>query len=101
MTGDWEAATREGARRTQLRRALAMTVRQRLQALEDLVEASRTLAESCRAVEIRVDEQATSSLDDAQFDGSPSSEKPGLALGCDELDCSAPSASYRTCPRST
>ena len=40
----WENATWEGSRRLQLRRALALTVRERLQALEALVEFSQHLA---------------------------------------------------------
>ncbi len=41
----WETATWEGARRARLRAALALTVRERLQALEDLAELSQRLAE--------------------------------------------------------
>jgi len=41
----WETATWEGARRAQLRAALALTVRERLQALEELAELSQRLAE--------------------------------------------------------
>ena len=44
----WETATWEGSRRAQLRAALALTVRERLQALEELVELSRRLAEMPR-----------------------------------------------------
>jgi hypothetical protein len=40
----WETATWEGSRRAQLRAALALTVRERLQALEDLAELARRLA---------------------------------------------------------
>lgn len=40
----WETGTWEGSRRAQLRAALAMTVRERLQALEDLAELARRLA---------------------------------------------------------
>ena len=40
----WETATREGSRRAQLRAALALTVRERLQALEDLAELAQRLA---------------------------------------------------------
>jgi hypothetical protein len=40
----WEQATWAGARRAQIRRALALTVRERLQALEALVETSERLA---------------------------------------------------------
>lgn len=40
----WETGTWEGARRAQLRAALAMTVREHLQALEDLAELARHLA---------------------------------------------------------
>ena len=41
---DWEAATWEGSRRVQLRAALAMTLRQRFQALEELTELAQRLA---------------------------------------------------------
>jgi len=40
----WETATWEGSRRAQLRAALSLTVRERLQALEDLAELARRLA---------------------------------------------------------
>ena len=40
----WETATWEGSRRAQLRGALALTVRERLQALEDLAELAERLA---------------------------------------------------------
>lgn len=41
----WEAATFEGSRRAQLRRSLRLSVRQRLQNIEILVETSRRLAD--------------------------------------------------------
>ena len=40
----WEAGTWEGARRAGLRRALRLSVRERLQALEALAETSERLA---------------------------------------------------------
>ena len=40
----WETATWEGSRRAQLRAALALTVRERLQALEELAELAQRLA---------------------------------------------------------
>ena len=40
----WETTTWEGSRRAQLRAALALTVRERLQALEDLGELAERLA---------------------------------------------------------
>jgi len=40
----WETVTWEGSRRAQLRAALALTVRERLQALEDLAELAQRLA---------------------------------------------------------
>lgn len=40
----WETATWEGSRRAQLRSALALTVRERLQALEALAELAQRLA---------------------------------------------------------
>ena len=52
MTGKadarWETATWEGNRRAQLRAALALTVRERLQALEALSELAQRLAEMPR-----------------------------------------------------
>lgn len=52
MTGKadalWETATWEGSRRRQLRAALALTVRERLQALEALSELAQRLAEMPR-----------------------------------------------------
>ena len=40
----WETATWEGSRRAQLRAALALTVRERLQALDGLIELAQRLA---------------------------------------------------------
>lgn len=40
----WETATWEGSRRARLRAALTLTVRERLQALEELAELARRLA---------------------------------------------------------
>jgi hypothetical protein len=45
---NWETATWEGSRLTQLRVALAMTVRERFEALDGLIELSRHLAEMPR-----------------------------------------------------
>lgn len=42
---DWSAATWEGSRRAMIRRALRLTVRERLEALEALTETSEKLAE--------------------------------------------------------
>ena len=44
----WETATWDGSRRAQLRVALTLTVRERLQALEELAELARRLAEMPR-----------------------------------------------------
>ena len=44
----WEAATWEGSRRAQIRAALAMSLRERLQALDGLIELSRRLAQMPR-----------------------------------------------------
>lgn len=44
----WETATWEGSRRAQMRSALQMTVRERLQALEELAELARRLADMPR-----------------------------------------------------
>ena len=46
----WEAATWEGSRRAQIRAALALSLRERLQALDDLIELSRRLAEMPRTM---------------------------------------------------
>ena len=40
----WEAATWDGSRRLQLRVALSMTIRQRLQAMEELAVLAQRLA---------------------------------------------------------
>lgn len=44
----WETATWEGSRRAQVRSALALTVRERLQALEALAELAQRLADMPR-----------------------------------------------------
>ncbi len=44
----WETATWEESRRAQLRSALALTVRERLQALEALVDLAQRLADMPR-----------------------------------------------------
>jgi hypothetical protein len=44
----WDTATWEGSRRLQLRSALALTVRERMQALEALAELAQRLAEMPR-----------------------------------------------------
>jgi hypothetical protein len=44
----WETATWEGSRRAQLRSALELTVRERLEAVEAMVELARRLAEMPR-----------------------------------------------------
>lgn len=49
----WEAGTWEGSERARVRRALDLTVQERLAALERLVETSRRLAEA-GAVERKV-----------------------------------------------
>ena len=45
--GDWQAGTWEGSRKAQLRAALRLTVRQRLEALEAMSETSRHMAKLC------------------------------------------------------
>lgn len=45
----WETATWEGSRRAQLRAALALTVRERLQALEELAGLAQRLADMPRS----------------------------------------------------
>ena len=44
----WETATWEGSRRAQIRAALSLSLRERLLALDDLIELSRRLAEMPR-----------------------------------------------------
>lgn len=44
VAGRWQQGTWEGARRAQLRRALARTVRERLEVMVQLTETSRELA---------------------------------------------------------
>jgi len=41
----WEETTWEGSRRAQLRRALKLTLRERLQAVEDMEDVARRLQE--------------------------------------------------------
>jgi CRISPR-associated protein Csx17 len=48
---DWSLTTWEGSRRAQLRRWLALTVRERLQAIEEMVELSARIAGSVRPSE--------------------------------------------------
>lgn len=47
----WETATWEGSRRSQLRSALALTIRERMQALEALAQLAQRLAEMPRTQE--------------------------------------------------
>jgi len=42
---DWGNASWEGSRRAMIKKSLKLTVRERLQALEDMVETSQKLAE--------------------------------------------------------
>jgi hypothetical protein len=51
----WETATWEGSRRAQVRAALALTVRERLQALQDLAELAERLAAMPRRQEPKPD----------------------------------------------
>jgi hypothetical protein len=48
---DWSLTSWEGSRRAQLRRWLALTVRERLQAIEEMVEMSARIAGSLRPSE--------------------------------------------------
>jgi len=48
---DWSLTTWEGSRRAQLRRWLTLTVRERLQAIEDLAEVAARIAGSLRPSE--------------------------------------------------
>jgi len=52
----WETATWEGSRRFQLRSALALTVRERMQALESLVELAQRLAKMPRSQGVSAEE---------------------------------------------
>ena len=54
---DWSATTWDGSRRAQLRKALTLTVRERLAAMEELGELSEKLARASR-----VDPKAESEL---------------------------------------
>ena len=49
----WEGATWEGARRERIRRALELTVRERLEVLEALAETSQRLVELGRSARDR------------------------------------------------
>ncbi len=54
---NWDAGTWEGSRRAQLRGSLTLTVRERLEALEDMAEVSERLIRCGQAVCIRADEE--------------------------------------------
>ncbi len=54
---EWKSATWEGSRREQLRAALRLTVRQRLEALESLTETSRHFAQMRHAGELHYGDQ--------------------------------------------
>ncbi len=41
---DWRLATREGSRRAQLRRSLSLSLRERLEALDDMAELAAALS---------------------------------------------------------
>jgi hypothetical protein len=49
----WEAATWEGARRVQLRRALRRSVRERMEAMEALAETSEQLLRATQQIRER------------------------------------------------
>lgn len=64
---DWSAATWEGSRRAQIRRNLRLTVRERLEALEDLTETSDRLARTaCEAPTEMVAEAARNVIPDSE-----------------------------------
>lgn len=46
---DWSLTTWEGSRRAQLRRALALTLRERMEAVEGMADVARRFAEIRRA----------------------------------------------------
>jgi len=48
---DWSLTSWEGSRRAQLRRWLALTVRERLQAIEEMAEVAARIAGSTRPTE--------------------------------------------------
>jgi len=64
--GDWATATWEGARRAQLRAALGMTVRERLQAMQDLNELALRLAKMPRVKGADTDPAANRDLETAR-----------------------------------
>lgn len=51
----WEQATWEGNRRAQLRHALTLTLRERLQAVEDMAEVAQRLREMREREGLRTD----------------------------------------------
>lgn len=66
---DWSTASWEGARRLHLRRSLRLTVRERLEALEDLAETSRFFARLRAEGKLRHRHQATERLDTSTAPG--------------------------------
>lgn len=65
---DWSVTTWEGSRRAQLRHALTLTIRERLQAMEGLADVAR------RFGEIR----ARGGFKTACIDGEPQASRPDL-----------------------
>jgi hypothetical protein len=56
---EWGVTTWEGARREQLRRSVALTLRERIQAVEDMVEVVRRLREMRATSKISVTHRAS------------------------------------------
>ena len=61
---DWSLTGWEGSRRAQLRQWLALTVRERLQAIEEMVELSARIADSLRSSECNAPEDIPASAAD-------------------------------------
>lgn len=59
----WEAATWEGARRARIRRALDLTVRERLEIMESLAETSDRLVDLGRRAREKPDRETTDGHD--------------------------------------
>lgn len=62
---DWSLTSWEGSRRAQLRRWLALTVRERLQAIEEMAELSARIAGSLRPSEHNAPTDIPSSVADS------------------------------------
>ncbi|MEX1182280.1 MAG: hypothetical protein WEF86_03530 [Gemmatimonadota bacterium] len=72
-TDGWDAATWEGSRRAQLRRALTLTVRQRLEGLEALSATSRRLADAVNHARVTSTSGESKRTTESRRDEEPSS----------------------------